>query len=166
VQETKIQVEPDRPGASFEAMDRPLQRRGGPARKAVSVVVVVMILGGLGYTLVFHESRSSLDVERDRLVISTVREGQFQELIPVNGTVIPIHMLFLNAVEGGRVEKIHREAGSMVEEGDAILELSNTDLLMDIMWREAETFQQSNSLRTSCNSPVSTSARRRWPRTD
>lgn len=37
----------------------------------------------------------------------------------------------------------------MVQKGDKILELANTDLHLTIMWREAELFQQSNNLRNT-----------------
>ncbi|MBN1551612.1 efflux RND transporter periplasmic adaptor subunit, partial [bacterium] len=57
--------------------------------------------------------------------------------------------VYLGAVEGGRVEEIFVEPGTMVKKGDRILRLSNTSLLLDIMYREAELFQQSNNLRNT-----------------
>ena len=57
--------------------------------------------------------------------------------------------MFLDAVEGGRVEEIFVESGTIVEQGQPILRLSNTNMLLDIMWREAELFQQSNNLRNT-----------------
>ncbi len=41
------------------------------------------------------------------------------------------------------------EEGAFLERGDAILKLSNTNLLLDIMYREAELFQQINNLRNT-----------------
>jgi HlyD family secretion protein len=55
----------------------------------------------------------------------------------------------LDALEGGRVEKVFVEAGSMVKQGDQLLQLTNTNLLMDMMFRESELFQQSNNLRNT-----------------
>jgi HlyD family secretion protein len=55
----------------------------------------------------------------------------------------------VDAAEGGRVEEVFREAGSLVEEGDEVLRLGNTNLLLDIMYREAELYQQSNNLRNT-----------------
>ncbi len=86
---------------------------------------------------------------KSRLVVSTVNYGEFQEFIPVIGTVIPIKTIYLDAVEGGTVEQIYLEAGSFVKKGDPILKLANTKLLLDIMYREAELFQQSNNLRNT-----------------
>jgi len=129
-------------------MDRKIEKkRWTPGRIAIligAVAVVVLI------AVVLTRSRtSSMRTSADRLTVSTVTRGPFQELIPLNGTVMPIDNVFLDAVEGGRVEEIYLEAGSLVEVGDPILKLSNTNLLLDIMWREAELFQQSNNLRNT-----------------
>jgi HlyD family secretion protein len=101
------------------------------------------------FQLFWSDKSSRLNVNQERLVISTVHHGEFQEFIPVIGTVIPIKTIYLDAVEGGTVEQIYLEAGSFVNKGDPILKLANTNLLLDIMYREAELFQQSNNLRNT-----------------
>jgi HlyD family secretion protein len=92
---------------------------------------------------------STLRIDRERLRISTVEQGLFHEYIPVVGLTVPLTTHYLDASEGGRVEEIFREAGSLVEQGDEILRLANTSLLLDVMYREAELFQQSNNLRST-----------------
>ncbi len=99
------------------------------------------------YTIFFGDHSSRLNVQTERITISTVEQGEFQEFIPVPGTVIPIKTNYLDAIEGGRVDTIFLEAGTYVNKGDSILRLANTNLLLDIMYREAELFRQSNSLR-------------------
>ncbi len=76
-------------------------------------------------------------------------QGLFHEYIPVVGSTVPLITHYLDASEGGRVEEIYCEAGSLVEQGDRILMLANTSLLLDVMYREAELFQQSNNLRST-----------------
>jgi HlyD family secretion protein len=88
-------------------------------------------------------------VPADELTISTVEYGPFHEYVPSAGTVVPKITHYLTATEGGRVEGLFSEIGSLVEEGDAILSLTNTDLLMSVMYREAELVQQSNNLRSA-----------------
>ena len=78
-----------------------------------------------------------------------VRRGPFQEYIPVIGTVIPRKTIYLDAVEGGRVETRYIEAGTFVKKGQHLLTLANTDLLLGIMNREAEFFQLNNDLRNA-----------------
>jgi len=96
-----------------------------------------------------NSAPSTHTAKRDRILISTINRGYFKETISVTGKILPVNVVYLDAVEGGRVEKVFVEAGSMVKQGDPILQLTNTSLLMDMMFRESELFQQSNNLRNT-----------------
>jgi HlyD family secretion protein len=67
----------------------------------------------------------------------------------VPGTVEPISTVFLDAQEGGRVEEILIEEGSMVKKGDIILRLSNPDLYLNILDSEAQLAEKENFLRNT-----------------
>ncbi|MEW6363428.1 MAG: efflux RND transporter periplasmic adaptor subunit [Acidobacteriota bacterium] len=129
-------------------MDRQLEKKKWPplriARWGGSGMFAIVVT-----YLVLSNTASTLNVQGERLTIFSVKDGPFQEFIPIIGTVQPIKTVYLDPVEGGRVEKLFLEAGAMVKEGDPILLLSNTALLLDIMYREAELYQQSNNLRTT-----------------
>jgi HlyD family secretion protein len=128
-----------------------------PPRKKWSLLKVIEI--SLSVTLIILLAMFLLQSRRNResqvevplrdITISEVKLGPLNDYLPVEGTVQPMTTVYLDAVEGGRVEKIYVEVGSIVKEGDSILLLGNTNLLMDIMWREAELFQQSNNLRNT-----------------
>ena len=128
-----------------------------PSRKKWSLLKVIEI--SLSVTLIILLAMFLLQSRRNResqvevplrdITISEVKLGPFHDYLPVEGTVQPMTTVYLDAVEGGRVEKIYVEVGTIVKEGDPILQLGNTNLLMDIMWREAELFQQSNNLRNT-----------------
>lgn len=47
------------------------------------------------------------------------------------------------------MEELYIESGTFVNKGDSILKLSNSSLLMDIMYRQAEFYQQTNNLRNT-----------------
>ncbi len=130
-------------------MDRIIEKKIWTTKRISGIVIGSLAVIAVGYNLVFGDHSSKVNVVADRLMVSTVRAGQFQEFIPVTGAVIPIRTIYLDAVEGGRVEMRFLEAGALVQEGDPILRLSNTTLLLDIMYREAELFQQSNNLRNT-----------------
>ncbi len=130
-------------------MDRAIEKKKWPMSRVVKYAVTGLFVLTVSYLLIFKTDSSSIRIEKDRLTISTVQEGPFQEFIPVMGAAFPINTLYLDAVEGGRVEKIYAEAGTMIKKGQLILKLSNTDLLLDVMFREAEFFQQSNNLRNT-----------------
>ncbi|MBN1938852.1 MAG: efflux RND transporter periplasmic adaptor subunit, partial [Candidatus Aminicenantes bacterium] len=99
------------------------------------------------YLFLFQFNQSTLNVEAERITVSTVTKGPFLEFIPQQGQVMPILRYSLNTTEGGRVEKRFLEAGTMVKAGDPIIQLVNTNLLLDIMWRDSDFVQQSNALR-------------------
>jgi len=69
--------------------------------------------------------------------------------IALAGTVQPIRTVYLDAMAGGRVEEVIREAGTYVTAGDTILRISNAALVLDIMNREAQLFEQRNNLRNT-----------------
>lgn len=95
------------------------------------------------------EAGRAMKVQNDRVVISTVTRGEFDDYIPVRGKVAPLKTVFLDAIEGGRVEAIYVEDGAQVSAGDLIVELSNTQLQLDVIAREAEVTEQLNNLRNT-----------------
>jgi len=128
-------------------MDRTIKKKKWPLKRiavyAAAGVFIIVVL----YVFLFKMSKSTLNVQAERLTISTVTKGPFQEYIPVQGEVLPIYTHYLDPLEGGIVEEIYLEAGTMVNKGDQILKLANTNLIIDIMWREAELFRASDNLR-------------------
>ncbi|MCP4705455.1 MAG: HlyD family efflux transporter periplasmic adaptor subunit, partial [candidate division Zixibacteria bacterium] len=130
-------------------MDRKIEKKNWPPKKIAWVSMATIFIGFVFYMIVFGDRSSKLNVNSDRITISTVYEGPFQEFIPISGSVLPIKTVFLDAIEGGRVEKIFLESGNLVNVGDTILKLSNTNLLLDIMYREANLFEQNNNLRNT-----------------
>ncbi|MFO7867522.1 MAG: HlyD family efflux transporter periplasmic adaptor subunit [Candidatus Aminicenantes bacterium] len=130
-------------------MDRKIEKKKWPPKRIITYVGTAVFILFIGYIFLFQMGTSSLNVKTERITISPVSRGPFQEFIPVMGNVMPVNTYYLTAAESGRVEEIYAEAGSMVEKGGKILKLANTNLLLDIMWREAELFQQSNNLRNT-----------------
>ena len=131
------------------SMDQIIKKKKWPPRRIVTYAAGAFFILLLAYLLLFQSHRSTLNVEIEKVTVATVQRGPFQEFIPVMGEVLPVQTIFLDVEEGGLVEKIYIEAGSAVKQGDKILKLSNTSLLMDIMYREAELFQQINNLRNT-----------------
>lgn len=130
-------------------MDRIIEKKKWPPKKIAGIVVSVAFLFFIIYTLFFGDSSSKLNVPKERITISTVTKGPFQEFIPIIGNVRPIMTFYLDADEGGRVDHKYVEAGAYITVGDTILRLTNTNLILNIMQREAELFRQSDNLRAT-----------------
>lgn len=130
-------------------MDKPIEKKKWPPKRIILYSSIGLFVLVMGYLLIFQVGGSSLNVEKERLTISTVTNGPFQEFIPIIGNVLPHKTIYLDAVIGGSVEKIYLEAGAQVKEGDKILLLSNTNLLMTLLNNEAQINRASNDLRAT-----------------
>ncbi len=133
---------------SGQGMDRPIKRRfprwAAPAAGAGLVAILV-----IAAVILFAPAPGrTLRVAGDRVVVSTVTQGQFEDFIPVRGRVTPLKTLYLDAIEGGRVEEVLVEDGARVNAGDLLVRLSNTQLQLDVIAREAEVTEQLNNLNT------------------
>lgn len=128
-------------------MDKILEKKKWPPKKIISIVVGSLFFGAIIYILIFGDHSSKLNVDEERLTISTVANEPFQEFIPVTGEVRPIETYFLDVAEGGRVVEKFVEEGAFLEVGDPIIRLENPSLSLNIMYSEAQVFQTMNSLR-------------------
>ena len=132
-----------------DRMDRPIEKKKGIRKKhiwyfAIGLAIVVLI-----YMAFFADRTSTYKVDKDKLIIESVIQGQFNDYITITGTVEPISTVFLDAQEGGRVEEILVEEGSMVKKGEIILKLNNPDLYLNILDSEAQLAEKENFLRNT-----------------
>jgi HlyD family secretion protein len=134
---------------STEKMDKPIAKKKGIQKKHIGYLAIGIAMIVLIYMAFFADRTSTYKVEKDKLIIETVIEDQFNDYITVPGTVEPITIIFLDAQEGGRVEEKLIEEGSMVKKGDIILKLSNPDLHLNILDSEAQLAEKENFLRNT-----------------
>jgi HlyD family secretion protein len=131
-------------------MDRKIEKKKTVFSKrnifiAVGSIVGVLIL----YNILFAENSSKLNVEKEKITIETIEKDRFKDYIAVIGTVEPIKTIYLDAVEGGRVENILIEEGNMVDKGDVIMKLSNSNLILEISTNEAQVTRSINGLQST-----------------
>lgn len=101
------------------------------------------------YMLVFADHRATLNVEKDKITISTVKKGTFDVYIAVTAVVMPLKTIRLDAIEGGYVSRKYLDGGSMVKEGDSILRLDNQHMMMDFVNHETEIYRLRNELQNT-----------------
>lgn len=131
-------------------MDRKIEKSRKPFIIKCGLATVALIgITVLGERVLTDASIATYRVDRERVTVSTVTRGAFEDFIPVRGSVTPLRSVFLDAIEGGRVEEIYVEEGSVVEKGEPLLELSNTALQLDVISREAQVTEQLNNLRNT-----------------
>ncbi|MFL9483576.1 efflux RND transporter periplasmic adaptor subunit [Chitinophagaceae bacterium LWZ2-11] len=132
-------------------MDRVIQKKKWPAKRIITIVTVVLIAALIGGAFYYTSGNSKLNVGTDRLTISEIKKGTFQEFIPVNGVVLPLTTIYLDASEGGRVEARYVEDGTVMTKGQPILKLANTDLELSLVNQETSVFNLLTQMQISRN---------------
>jgi len=142
-----LRMEKNERPQSGGGMDRVVEKRGLPAKVKIG-------LGALGLLLLlalfyeFAPSANSQTVPVSRLTISTVTQGRFDDFLPLRARVEPSVTVFLDAVEGGRVERVLVEDGTVVQQGQLLAVLSNPELQLNVLARQTEVTQQINNMRS------------------
>lgn len=114
-------------------MDRAIEQKTWTRKRIFTIIGVVALVALIAASIYYASGGSRLNVDKERITISEVTEGQFKNYIPVNGVVMPIATIYLDAMEGGRVEERFVEDGAMMKKGEPILRLSNPDLMMNLV---------------------------------
>jgi HlyD family secretion protein len=135
----------------MNGMDKKIEKKKGLSKKSLWIGAGVVAVSLIFYNIVFGDKSSKLNVDLEKISVEEVEEDIFQDYIAVQGVVEPIKTIYLDAVEGGRVEEILREEGSMLQKGDAIMRLSNNNLILEISNTEAQVLRTINELRNARN---------------
>jgi len=118
-------------------MDKKIQKRKWTVKRIATYGGITLFASFIAYQLIFADRRASVKIDKDKITISTVQKGVFQEFIPQTGTIEPSRTIYLDAVEGGTIKRVVAESGAMLKEGDVILELSNLNRELSVLSQEA-----------------------------
>jgi len=130
-------------------MDIKIEKKKGLRPKHYGYIALGLLVLFVGYQLVFASSVSTFRTEKDKLSITEVTQGKFDDYITINGNVAPIATIYMDAYEGGRVEEKLIEEGAMVKKGDIILKLENINLYEQILQSESGLALKQNDLRST-----------------
>lgn len=128
-------------------MDIKIEKKKGLQRKHILWIAGGLLFIFLLVKIIAGAGTKTLKVDRDKITISNVTRGQFNDYIRVSGQVEPIATIYLDAEEGGRVKERLIEEGATVKAGDIILRLENRTLYQEIMSSESNLAQKENMLR-------------------
>ena len=132
-------------------MDVPTPKKRFSTKKIALVAGISVLVIFIAYVSIQTSGGSKLNVVKERISIGTVTKGVFQENIPVSGTVLPISTIYLDALEGGRVEEKYVEDGAVLKQGEPILRLSNTDLELSLVNQETSVYNLLTQMQISQN---------------
>ena len=132
-------------------MDRVLAKKRWSKKRILTIAGVLGVISLAAASYIFTSGKSRLNVDTERITVSEVKSGPFQETIPVNGVVLPITSIYLDAVEGGRVEEKYVDDGAVMKKGEPILRLSNTDLELSLVNQETSVYNLLTQMQISQN---------------
>lgn len=132
-------------------MDRVVVKKKWSAKRILTIAGVAAIVFLIAGSYYFTSGKSRLNVDTERITITEITKGPFQENIPVNGIVLPITTIYLDAIEGGRVEEIYVEDGAVLKKDQPILRLSNTDLELSLSNQETAVFDVLTQMQNTRN---------------
>jgi HlyD family secretion protein len=128
-------------------MDRIIAKPRLPRWALLAAVAGVLVLLALTWWLAPRGNRQTVSL--DRITISQVTQGTFDDFLPLRGLVTPLVTVYLDAVEGGRVDKVLVEDGATVQKGQLLAVLSNADLQLATLRSETDVAEQLNNLRVT-----------------
>jgi HlyD family secretion protein len=144
----RIKSTEDQPRAeSGTGMDKVVVATGLSQRNKIAIGAAALLLLALLFWW-FAPSAGSQTVAAGRVTVSAVSKGTFDDFLPLRARVEPLVTVFLDAVEGGRVEKIMVEDGAMVQQGQLLAVLSNSDLALNLLARQSDVSREVNSMRS------------------
>lgn len=136
-------------------MDKPLvkttkkKHQGKYLFAAVSTSIFIGVFTFTQSSATLTALEKNYNVATNNLVISTIEQAEFAEYLPLRGVVEPEKTIFIDAIDGGRVEEVLIQEGTLIEQGQTILKLSNTNLQLNVLAREAEVSEQINNMRNT-----------------
>lgn len=132
-------------------MDILIEKKRWTRKKILTIGAIVAFLI-LCISIWLSAGTSRLNVDAERMTFGEVRHGTFQEFIPINGVVMPLTTIYLDILEGGRVEERYVEDGAIVKGGDPIIRLSNTNLELNMVSQETNVYNLITQMQIAQNS--------------
>jgi len=132
-------------------VDRVIEKKYWSRKRILTIGGIVALVALIGASYYYTSGKSKLNVDTERITISPITKGAFQEFIPVNGIVLPLTTIYLDAVEGGRVEEKYVDDGTIMKKGQPILRLSNTDIQLGLVTQQTNVYNLLTQMQISKN---------------
>lgn len=130
-------------------MDRIIEKKKWTTARIATIAGISLFVVFIIWLFFLRDSSSRIYVNRDQVTIATVMKDKFQEFIPIDGVVHPRNTYYIDAIMGGNVQRKYVEDGAMLNRGDTILKLVNTNLELSYMEQETRIFEAINNLQNT-----------------
>jgi len=117
-----IQITPPR-------LRRRLATLAGAGIGAVALIGVAVLAA--------QQAKPSVRTSKANVTIETVRQATFHDVVVLRAKVVPREVIYLDALEGGQVQKVMVEPGDSVSEGQPLVQFRNPELELQVLDRES-----------------------------
>jgi HlyD family secretion protein len=131
-------------------MDRHIARPAWGSRRALMIgggVAALAVAGALAANFAGHAG-SSVRLDAARVTTGEARNGVFHDFVALRAKVVPKDVVYLDALEGGQIEKVMVQAGDMVTAGQPLIRFRNTELELDVLDREGRLVESITQLQS------------------
>ena len=118
---------------------RALMIGAGALALAAALAVAVNFAGHAG---------SSARLDPARLTLGEARAGVFHDFVVLWAKVTPKDVVYLDALEGGQIEKVMAQAGDQVTAGQPLIQFRNTELELEVLDREGRLVESITQLQS------------------
>ena len=128
-------------------MDRKIEKKKWSQKKIITIagLILILVLSFFGLRVI---NKKIYKIDASKISVKKAFEGDFQDVILIEGDVEPIDLVLVNTLEGGTVEDIFIENGAHVEKGTPLLRLNNPSATIGYMNQETAIIEQINNLRS------------------
>lgn len=127
-------------------MDKIIQKKRFTKKRIILLVGLIMLTSLViyGYTLSLNKVYKA---DAEKLTISKVNFSDFEDVVLLNSSVVPLTSVIVSSSEGGTVAEIFTENGASVVKGTPLLRIANPNALSNYTSSETSIIEQINQLR-------------------
>ena len=109
-------------------MDKKIERKRFNRKVILIIVGVILFVGlvGYGYSISLNKVYKA---DADKVTINPVVYGDFEDVVLLNASVVPLTSVIISSPEGGTVADIFTENGANVVKGTTLLRITNPNAL-------------------------------------
>ncbi|WP_342331425.1 efflux RND transporter periplasmic adaptor subunit [Pedobacter sp. FW305-3-2-15-E-R2A2] len=127
-------------------MDKIIKKKRFSKKTILTIAGAVALVGlvAYGYSLSLNKVYKA---DAEKITVSKVQYGDFEDVVLLNASVVPLTSVIVSSPEGGTVAEIFTENGASVVKGTPLLRITNPNALSNYTSSETSITEQINQLR-------------------
>ena len=112
-------------------------------------LLLPLIFAGLMLTTACAKKKKAVREKTVRVILQSLKAGNFQERLPVKGTIFPVEYATISARTEGTLDDLKVDEGDMVKKGDLLFSIDRVTLENDVTVKKEEVSVAKTELSTA-----------------